>query len=210
MTINYKNYSILQEKLAECITEKKLSQIKTQVDNIIWYCDLLRTNREVYFRQNIDFLVKEYLFDSVESFKNVINTEKEHIITSVKFDLNPVSDLLNGKLPQFNIIKIFEILYDLHAEITNLFISNIDKIANELIEKYINANKQFTFTCSNYLASATPANMVTFYNSKNDVLASISNDGVFTFKADSNDQNTKDFLKCVETLGIKITGIEIT
>ena len=81
---------------------------------------------------------------------------------------------------------------------------------NELIEKYINTSKQFTFTCSNYLASATPVNTVSFYNSKMDVLASISNDGIFTFKTDVNDQNTKDFLKCVETLGIKITGIEIT
>ncbi len=137
MNINYKNYSTLKDQLAEYITKKNLPQIQKQVDNIIQSCDSLRINREVYFRQNIDFIVKEYLFDSVESFKKVINTEKEHIIPSVKFDLNPISFLINDTLPQFNVIKIYETLYDLHTEMTDLFIGNIDKISNELIEKYI-------------------------------------------------------------------------
>lgn len=136
MNINYENYSTLKDQLAEYITKKNLPQIQKQVDNIIQSCDSLRINREVYFRQSIDFLVKEYLFDSVECFKNVINTEKEHIITSVKFDLNPISDLLNDKLPQFSIYKINKILDGLYTEMTDLFISNIHKISNELINKY--------------------------------------------------------------------------
>ena len=63
MNINYKNYSTLKDQLDEYITKKNLHQIQKQVDNIIQSCDSLRINREVYFRQNIDFIVKEYLFD---------------------------------------------------------------------------------------------------------------------------------------------------
>lgn len=214
MNINYKNYSILQEQLTECITKSNLPQIQKEIDEMVLYCDLLLTGTEVCFRQNVKYSLEEWVLKSVDSLKDFVNTEKEHLINSVRFDLNQITSLLKDVLPQFSLYKISKILDGLHIEMKDLFISNMDKTSNELIEKYTtNYNEQLTFNFDNssfnYITSTTPANMVSFYNSKMDVLASISNDGIFTFKADANDQNTKDFVKCLETLGIKIKGISL-
>lgn len=202
MTIDYKKYLMLQEQLTECITEKNLPQIQKQVDKIVSSFDNILSNLQKHIKISFETYSKEYLFEP-STFEQFILKEKEDIINTLKFDLNPILSLLEDKIPQLNIYKINKTLDGLYIEMTDLFIKNMNKIATELIEKHT-ANSVFN------IKSNTAPNIVSFYNSKNDVLASISNDGIFTFKADVNDQNTKDFLKCIETLGVKITGMQLT
>lgn len=140
-----------------------------------------------------------YDFSDIHNVQHLIDLEKDctdWIINNQEYHLDKqlFSQILSMyiTLPQMNIDKInmkwTNFVYALYSNLSFKLEQAIQKRSDEL-------NKQLN-----------PNNII-FFNNKNEKLATISKDGIFSFKVSSNDENTKEFLKAVQTLGIEIKQI---
>jgi len=119
----------------------------------------------------------------------IVNNQKYHL------DKQLFSQILSTYivLPQMNVDKICEkwtsFIYALYSNLSFKLEQATQKRLNEL-------NK-----------SNSTNSTVTFFNGKQEKMADISNDGIFSFKIESTDENTKEFLRVIQTLGIEIKQI---
>lgn len=171
------------DELNNCIPKKQLKLIQDDLN-----IPLSTIKNHIYDFSHIDDI--QHLIDLKKDCTDwIINNQEYHL------DKQLFSQILSAYivLPQMNIDKIYtkwtNLVYILHSNLSCKLEQEIQKQLSELNKKSI------------------PNNTVSFFNSKNEKIATISKDGIFSFKMEPNDENTKDFLKTLQTLGIKIKQI---
>lgn len=170
------------DELSNCIPKKQLKLIQADLDIPLsdiknHHCDFS------YFNDQTDLACqKQYIVNQL-----IANQQYQ-------LDKELFSHILSQYvvLPQMNIDKI----YTKWSYLINALYSNLLYEIERKLQKRLNE-----LTVTN-----TPE-CVVFYNIQNEKLATISKDGIFSFKVEPNDENTKEFLKAAQTLGIEIKQI---
>lgn len=173
------------DELNCCVSKSKLKSVIQSFDNDLWFIKN-DGNTECNFN---NFTIADNLIEQSQKLINALTNNRNYYIDKQLF-LTLLSK--NITLPQMNIDKIYlkwvNLINAIYDDVLFKIEQNVQKRLNEL--KATN-NPEF----------------VVFFNNRNEKLATISKDGIFSFKVESNDENTKEFLKAAQTLGIEIKQI---
>jgi hypothetical protein len=158
------------DELSSCIPKKQLKFIQNDLN--ITLLNIKSYDYDFSNINNIDILA----YEKQECIDWIVGNQNFHL------DKEMLSQALLAyvTLPQMNIDKIYKKWFNLINAVYCEILDNIQEKAQKRLNELIKVNSN---------------ELVTIFNIKNEKLATISRDGIFSFKMEPNDENTRDFLK---------------
>lgn len=158
------------DELSSCIPKKQLKFIQSDLN--ITLLNVKNYDYDFSNINNVDILA----YEKQECIDWIVGNQNFHL------DKEMLSQALSAyvALPQMNIDKIYKKWFNLISSIYCQILDNIQEKAQKRLNELVKMNSN---------------ELVTIFNSKNEKLATINRDGVFSFKMEPNDENTREFLK---------------